>query len=518
MKSKFRILHLEDSEADCELVHQLLVHDGIDCDIVRCDNRDKFILDLQSQAFDLIFADCTLPQFNGIHALELACQIAPGIPFIFVSGTIEEDSAIESLRSGATDYVLKNRLSRLLPAVRRAIAETDERAKSQDMEQRLRQAQRLEAVGTLAGGIAHDFNNILTIIKGYTSLLPTEAGRPERVREIAGTIDRASQRGSELVGQLLAFARKSDGSFASTDLNQRIREVASMLRPALPSNIVFELQLEDGLPEIHADAGQVERVIINLATNARDAMPDGGKIIFATGKIRRDETPPHSAPEADSYLRLRVIDTGFGMDEATRQRIFEPFFTTKPRGKGTGLGMPVVYGLMQSHHGLIDVQSAPGQGTAISLFFPISEETPLPRIAPLPNLPRAVDGTETVLIVDDESDLRNLVEMILSVHGYHVFPAKNAEEALAMLSAHPGEVHLLFSDVGLPTIDGFELSQRVKALHPRLKTVLCSGDADGDLKARLVGQGIDGFIAKPFGADGLLQVVRAVLDKEEWTI
>jgi signal transduction histidine kinase len=306
MKSKFRILHLEDSADDCELVRHLLESDGLDCDIVRCDDRQKFIKDLETGDYDLIFADCTLPQFNGIHALELARELAPKVPFIFVSGTIEEDSAIESLRSGATDYVLKERLSRLVPAVRRALAEAEERTKNQEMEQRLRQSQRLEAVGTLAGGIAHDFNNILTIIKGYTSLLPMESGQPERVRAIAETIDRASLRGSELVNQLLAFARKSEGSFTSTALNHRVQEIASMLRPAMPPNIVFELQLEEGLPEIHADPGQVERVLVNLSTNARDAMPEGGKIIFATRLVRGEEVPLHSGRENEQYLCLSV--------------------------------------------------------------------------------------------------------------------------------------------------------------------------------------------------------------------
>jgi two-component system, cell cycle sensor histidine kinase and response regulator CckA len=515
MKSKFRFLHLEDSQGDCELVRQLLVEDGIDGEFTRCDNREQFIRDLERHHFDLIFADCTLPHFNGLHALELARELAPGIPFIFVSGTIEEDSAIESLRSGATDYVLKDRLSRLVPAVRRALAEAEEKARSRDMEQRLRQSQRLEAVGTLAGGIAHDFNNILTIIKGYTSLLPMRCEEPARVREIAETIDRASLRGSELVNQLLAFARKSEGSFTSTQINQRIREIVSMLRPAMAQNIAFELQLEEGLPEIHADPGQVERVLINLSTNARDAMPEGGKIVFSTSRVRGEEAPLHSGPDGEQYLCLCVSDNGFGMDEATRQRIFEPFFTTKPRGKGTGLGMPVVYGLMQSHNGLIDVRSEPGKGTSISLYFPIpTEPLAAPDVRP-PPLPQSVEGTETVLVVDDEPDVRYFLDVILKAHGYNVLLAPNAEAALAMLPPPPQEVHLLFSDVGLPTIDGFELSKRVRQSQSRLKTILCSGYSDGSLKTRMAEQGIDGFVPKPYDTNELLQTIRVILDKDK---
>jgi two-component system, cell cycle sensor histidine kinase and response regulator CckA len=514
MKSKFRILHLEDSQEDCELVHQLLVEDGIDCEITRCENREKFLQSLEKKNFDLIFADCTLPQFNGLHALEIARRVVPGIPFIFVSGTIEEDSAIESLRSGATDYVLKGRLNRLVPAVRRAMAEFEERAKSQEMEQRLHQAQRLEAVGTLAGGIAHDFNNILTIIKGYTSLLSMECERPERVQEIAETIDRASLRGSELVTQLLAFARKTDGAFTATALNHRVEEIASMLKPSLPQNIAFELQLEEGLPEIFADPGQVERVLINLATNARDAMPDGGKIIFSTSKVQSDEAPAHLNREIDQYLCLRVTDTGCGMDEATLQRIFEPFFTTKPRGKGTGLGMPVVYGLMQSHNGFIDVQSGVGKGTSISLFFPVPARPSAPPVERPPDTPLSLDGTETVLLVDDEPDVRHFLEMILKVHGYNVLSAPDAKAALELLPPPPGEVHLLFSDVGLPKIDGFELSRSVRQSQPRLRTILCSGYTDGSLKAQMAKEHIEGFVGKPYNTQELLQTIRTVLDKK----
>ncbi len=258
-KPQLRILHLEDSSSDRELVSQLLSGEGLSCEFLYCDNREKFLHTLDDGGFDLILADCTLPDFSGFHALELALEHAPEIPFIFVSGSIGEDSAIESLRSGATDYVLKNRLSRLAPAVRRAVAEAKERAKNQEMEQRLRQAQRLEAVGTLAGGIAHDFNNILTIIKGHSSLLLIESEHPNRVQEIASTIDRASRRGSELVSQLLAFARKSDGAFTATSINHRVTEITSMLREAMPRNIAFDIQLDENLPEIHADPGQVER-------------------------------------------------------------------------------------------------------------------------------------------------------------------------------------------------------------------------------------------------------------------
>jgi signal transduction histidine kinase len=491
----------------------MLKSDGFECEIVRRDNQNSFLQDLQQKNFDLIFADCTMPNFDGFQALELAREHAPEIPFIFVSGTIGEDFAIESLRNGATDYVLKDRLSRLIPAVRRAIAEAAEKAKNQEMEQRLRQAQRLEAVGTLAGGVAHDFNNILTIIKGHTALLHMESRRPDRVDEIAATINHAAQRGSELVSQLLAFARKSDSTFTSTDINQRIREITSMLREAMPRNIVFEIKLDNDLPEIHADPGQLERVLINLATNARDAMPNGGKISFSTRRVQVEEVPLHSAEETVEYICLCVTDTGTGMDEATRQHIFEPFFTTKPKGQGTGLGMPVVYGLMQSHNGLIDVQSELGKGTSISLFLPIpAGPAPCP-VETKADKPKNLDGSETVLIVDDETDVTYFLEVIFKLHGYRVITAGSAEEALDKLRDDPNKIDLLFSDVGLPQLDGFGLTTEARKVKPTLKTMLTSGYIDGGLKTRMAEAGIDGFIGKPYDMSDLLENIRTILDK-----
>lgn len=514
MKSQLRILHLEDSATDCELIGQLLAAEGINCEIVRLENRPEFLEELKKKNFDLIFADSSLPTFSGRDALELCRQYTPEIPFIFISGTMEEELAIESLKSGATDYVLKNRLSRLAPAVRRAVAEAEERAKSQEMEQRLRQSQRLEAVGTLAGGVAHDFNNLLTIIKGHVSLLMLETEQAGRVQEVATTINHAAQRGSELVSQLLAFARKSDGAFISTDINQRVREIVAMLKEAMPRNITFELKLDERLPEIHADPGQVERVIINLATNARDAMPNGGRIVFATSQVQGGEVPQPSGLKNAPYLCLSVADTGSGMDEATRQHIFEPFFTTKPRGKGTGLGMPVVYGLMQSHEGAINIESELGKGTTISLYFPIPAH-PTHRVVEEPaHAPKAIKGTETVLVVDDETAVSSFVEVILKTYGYRVLLARDAEEALGLLATHGKEIDLLFSDIGLSGLDGFGLGAEARKLNPDLKIMLTSGYADGRTKAKLVEQKINGFIAKPYDMSALLQSIRTLLDKD----
>jgi two-component system cell cycle sensor histidine kinase/response regulator CckA len=516
---KLRILHVEDSPDDSEIIRQLLIEEGIECEIERRETRDEFVERLRKKDFDLIFADCSLPSFTGLHALELAREHAPDVPFIFVSGSMGEEMAIESLRNGATDYVLKGRLSRLVPAVRRAIEEARERSKGLEMEMRLRQAQNLETVGTLAGGIAHDFNNILTIIKGHASLLDLEANHPDRVGEIAAIIDHAARRGSDLVKQILAFARKSDGTFTMTDFNRLVRDLISMLREAMSRNVTFQLELDENLPHIMADAAQIERVVINLVTNASDAMPRGGPIVVATQWLPgRGDIPCLSELPDQEYLLLRVTDSGMGMNEETRRHIFEPFFTTKPKGKGTGLGMPVVYGLMQMHRGAIDVASEPGKGTAISLYFPVVTEESKPDVNKTSSKPQEMRGTETLLVVDDEPDVISFLRLMLEAHGYRVLTAAHSEEALTLFHEHRDEIKLLFSDLGLPTLNGFDLSELLQRLKPGLKTLLASGYADSQFKSRLEEPMAVGFISKPYSPDTVLRAIRATLDESQFPL
>ena len=335
----------------------------------------------------------------------------PETPFVFVSGTIGEETAIESLRNGATDYVLKDRLSRLVPAVRRALAEAEERTMCRQLQQRLREAGRLEAISTLSNGIAHDFNNILTIILGHASLLTMEHENPERVLEISGTISEAAMRGSEIVQQLLAFARKSDGHVAPADLNRYVQSNLNGLKERVPPEVELTFAPGENLPNILVDASQLDRILVNLIANSVDAMADGGRITLSTKPVVASEMP-ELLPEhsSENYVCLTVSDTGKGIDSTTREHVFEPFFTTKERGRGTGLGLPVVYGLMQAHHGYVDVKSELGKGTAISLFFPVPK---LAVTSPPPAAHQsdpALSGTETILVVEDEADVSFFLE------------------------------------------------------------------------------------------------------------
>jgi len=378
MKQPLRVLHLEDSRRDCELIEDLLLKAGIACKTKRVETGADFFDALQNELFDLILADCRLPTFSGLQALEIAQALRPEVPFIFVSGTLGEDKAIESLRHGATDYVLKERLPDLAPAVRRALAEAEERALFRELQQRLRRAGRTEAISTFSNVIARDFNDIATTILEHTSLLKTESHKPERVLEINTTIEHAALKASEIAQQLLAFARKSEGRVAPTDINRYVQDIFPLLRSKAPPTIALCFEPGTDLPKILGDPTQMERILINLLANSVKSMPDGGTITLSTKLVPSTRMPDLlSHLGNDKYVCLQVADTGKGMDEMTREHVFEPFYTTAMEpGRATGLELPAVYGLMQTvyelmqiQNGVVQVESKRGKGTTVSLFF-----------------------------------------------------------------------------------------------------------------------------------------------------
>jgi signal transduction histidine kinase len=514
MKTPLRVLHIEDSEEDSILIQRLLTREGLPCEVIRVEKRSQVFDALENDSFDLILSDCKLPQFSGMHAFEIAHALKPEIPFIFVSGTIGEEAAIESLRNGATDYVLKDRLSRLGPAVRRALSETEERTLCRQLQQRLHESERLEAVCTLSHGIAHDFNNILTIILGHASLLAAEHNQPKRVLEITNVITQAARRASDVVEQLFAFAHKSNSRVMLIDLNRCVEETLGLMRPGLPSPIDLTFQPSHDLPHILADPHQLERMVINLVSNAIDSMPEGGRVVLSTRQIptreaARDAPSPGASQE---YACLQITDTGLGIDSTTRQHIFEPFYTTKERSRGTGLGLPVVYGFMQAHHGKIEVDSEPEKGTTISLFFPLPQHESVQK----PTNPRPADpalaGNATVLVIEDENDIANFLEAILQSHGYHVLLAHNAEEALIQFKTNKEEIQVLLSDISLPKMDGITLCSQLKSFKPQLKIIMSSGFSPKEFKTRFEELGIEAFIPKPYNPRDILWNMRKILD------
>jgi signal transduction histidine kinase len=509
MKQSLRILHLEDSVEDSELIRQFLLKDNLNCVFHRVETRADFFEALQKEPVDLILADLKLPAFSGMDALEISRGLRSEIPFIFVSGTIGEETAINSLRNGATDYVLKGHFNRLGPAVRRALAEAEERTLRRQLEQRLHEVARLEAVGTLSSGIAHDFNNALTIILGHASLLNTEYQRPERVLEITRTITAAAKRASEIVQQLLAFAHKSNAQAVPVDINRCLRDAVESLRKTVPEKIGLQFDLAPGLPSIPVDIGQFDRVLRNLVTNAIESMPAGGGITFSTRLVEGREIPD-LIPDltGGQYVQVRVADTGLGIDATTREHIFEPFFTTKERGRGTGLGLPVVYGIMQAHHGWVQIESEPDRGTSILLYFPLEQR----KTSPAPDGSSSLGGTETILVVEDEEDVRFFLETVLRSHGFPVLSASYSGQALELFQANQEAVQLVFSDFGLPGTDGITLCAELRARKPSVKIILASGYSPKEFKERLGDLAVDAFLPKPYTSQGVVDSVRNALD------
>jgi len=359
----------------------------------------------------------------------------------------------------------------------------------------LRQAQKMEAVGRLAGGIAHDFNNLLTVIDGYSEAALLD-GDQESIRRSLEEIRRASERASQLTTRLLAFARRRVIMPTSVDLNTTLVGLAGMLERLIGSDVRLETRLGPDVGRIKVDRGQLEQVVMNLAINARDAMPDGGALTLET------------AAKADGTgITLRVIDSGHGMDHETVSHVFEPFFTTKGPGRGTGLGLATVYGIVTQHGGSIAVDSELGRGTAFTLTFPRDAAAEVTASAMLPAQP-AQTGSETILLVEDESMVRSLVRRTLTLRGYAVFEAASGEEAMAQFGNAPDRIDLLLTDVVMPGINGRVLAERLTAQRPDLKVVFMSGyTEDTVLEARDQVH----FLQKPFTPDALRTIVRRAL-------
>lgn len=379
------------------------------------------------------------------------------------------------------------------------------------LEAQLRHAQKMEAVGRLASGVAHDFNNLLTVISGYATMALEQL--PEgHLRSQLTEVQRASDRAAELTRQLLAFSRKQHLQTRVIDLNALIGGVAKMLGRLIGADVELRFALAPSLDRVKVDPGQVEQVLVNLAVNARDAMPGGGRLSFATRNVERapgaGET--RSGTQAHRYVVLTVSDTGHGMDEATRTRIFEPFFTTKESGKGTGLGLAVVDSVVRQNGGHIEVHSEVGRGTTFSVYLPAVREdieSPESRAVPRPN----AKGHETVLLVDDNDGVLALASHVLRSAGYTVLEARDGVEALQVCSAHRAPIHLLLTDVVMPRLSGQQLAEKLLATFPNLRVLYVSGHGEDVLRRGSPG-GRTAFLQKPFTADALARDVRGLLD------
>ncbi|HXB57062.1 MAG TPA: PAS domain S-box protein [Vicinamibacteria bacterium] len=768
MGASVRVLHLEDSPTDSELVELALREAGMDWEVVRVETRDAFVAALEGGGYNIVVSDYSLPSFNGLQALREAKARRPEMAFLFFTATLGEERAVEALKAGATDFVAKERRDRLAPALLRALAETAERAARRQAEDALRstkerlhhlvssspavlyslrvagqtlvpdwvsenieqllgyapaevlksewwvdrvhaedrepvlaqvqkllqeghvvreyrfrrkdgayrwvrdeqkllrdgegnplevvaswsdvterkqaelrlqereeqyrllfdsnphpmwvfdaetlaflavndaavrqygytpaeflgmtindirppeeipklsahlkgllrmppgspsgwrhrtkdgslievdissdpitfqgrkavlvlahdvtekrrleaqllQSQKMEAVGQLAGGVAHDFNNLLGVITGYTELMLKDLGVGHPGFRRAAEIQKAADRAGSLTRQLLAFSRKQVLVPEVLDLNTVLDDTEKMLRRLIGEDVQLVTVFASGLGLVKADPGQMEQVIINLAVNARDAMPRGGKLIIETANVDLDGsyTRLHPDVKPGSYVMLAVSDTGHGMDADTMSHIFEPFFTTKEEGKGTGLGLSTVFGIIKQSGGHVAVYSEVGQGTSFKVYLPRREEAGTLASAGAVRAEAPSTGSETILLVEDAEALRLLIAEILEVGGYRVLPGASPEQALATADGHDGPIHLLLTDVVMPRMSGRQVADRIKASRPTVKIMYMSGYTDEAISHHGALEPGTHFIQKPFTADALLRKVREVLE------
>jgi PAS domain S-box-containing protein len=383
------------------------------------------------------------------------------------------------------------------------------------LEARSRQAQKLEAVGSLAGGIAHDFNNLLTVISGYNHMVLDELPPDNPSRSAAEEVQKAAERAAALTNQLLSFSRRQVTQPKVLDLNEVVLHTEKMLRRVIGEDIELIHSLAPDLSRVKADAGGLEQIIMNLAANARDALPDGGRLVIETANTGSGGIDGLEATSgAESYAMLMVSDNGCGMAPETQAHIFEPFFTTKQQGKGAGLGLATVYGIVAQSNGHILVDSKPDQGTTVRIYFPalavaVEEEEPA-AVAQ-----GSLRGTETILLVEDETGVRKLVEKTLGQKGYTVLPASNGWEALQLQEQHQGPIELLIADIVVPQMNGQELAARLGLLRPETRVLFMSGYTDKAIILEGVLSSGTAFIKKPFTPDALAAKVREVLDNSK---
>ncbi len=377
------------------------------------------------------------------------------------------------------------------------------------LENQLRQAQKMESLGTLAGGIAHDFNNIIAVINGYAEFAMLNTGNADALQRSVREIKRAAQRASGLVRQILTFSRKAEVSVAAMDLNQLTRDLVALLSETFPRNISFNFALDDKLPPLLADQNQLQQIVLNLCVNARDAMPSGGTLTLTTECVDPAKLPATLQP-GRGYACLAVSDTGTGITPEVRARIFEPFFTTKAVNQGTGLGLAVVYGIVASHEGTIEVESEPGAGSTFKIFLPLADNLVIAPVAT-----RATDfpgGTESLLVVDDEAPLRMLLEAALSQKGYKVVSARDGLDAIEKIADPARQFDAVLLDLNMPGANGVDVLRVIKATRPSLKVLILTGHLTPTARMEFERLGQKHFARKPYTLDELGRQLREVLE------
>ncbi len=637
-----RVLLVEDDEDDALLIIRELKR-AYDPIVERADTPDGMKRALDRGRWDIVISDYTMPKFSAPEALETLQATGLDIPFMVVSGTIGEEAAVQALKAGASDFLVKGKLARLLPAVERALREGEGRAARRAAEQalveselrfrrlaesglvgiavgdtsgtlleandaflelvgyargelaggtmhwdaltppesrvpgaatgeqssasgaalpweteylrrdgtkvpvllgiakldaertisvsvdltarkraekalrhaeeQLRQAQKMEAIGNLAGGIAHDFNNLLSVILSYSQMLAEDMTPGDPRRADLEEIEAAGRRAVDLTRQLLAFGRQQILQPRVVNINDIVVGIEKMLRRVIGADVELTVLADPALGLAKVDPGQLEQIIMNLAVNARDAMPTGGKLTIETGNVFLDDAyaKQHVGVTAGHHVMVAVTDTGLGMTKATQARLYEPFFTTKERGSGTGLGLATVFGIVQQSGGSIWVYSEPSRGTTFKVYLPRTDADAgrayMPSVSNGPSR-----GNETILLVEDEEPVRALARSILRRFGYQVVDAQSGGDALLVSEQHAGKIDLLLTDVVMPRMSGPQVAERLRALRPELKILFMSGYTDNSVVHHGVLDSSVEFLQKPITPESLARKVREVLD------
>jgi signal transduction histidine kinase len=516
-RKRLRVFFLEDNPDDVELELYELRHGGFDVTPEVARSKREFLERLPSLDVDIIIADYQLPDITGIEAIHLCQEGRIDAPVILITGVGNELVAVDSLREGAADYILKKNITGLAARVSRAIDIWKERKASKEAEeekqrlqQQLSQAQKLESIGRLAGGVAHDFNNLLTGIMGAASLVLRELPEASPFTKNIRLILSISERASDLIRQLLLYSRQVPLEFTAVDPNDLVAETIAFMGRVVEETVEINAQLQEDIPHVRSDKGQLSQVLINLAVNARDAMQGRGELGFKTERCRLDPSVCRNdnPTVGEEYVCVSVSDTGCGIADDDIAKIFDPFFTTKEVGQGTGLGLATVHAIVSRHDGWIEVDSRKGEGSTFKVYLPVSPE----EVQHPDRSERAVTCGElwgadkTILVAEDEEFLRSLLEEILGSLGYHVLMASDGEEALQIFKENAERIALVVSDRTMPKKTGTELLEEIKEINSSVKFVLMTGYRLDDIDAP-IRKKMDGILNKPYTMDTIASTI-----------
>ena len=463
--------------------------------------------------WDLAISDLTAGDLGCREALAMIQERGVDLPLIAVTGKIKDSDVLSVLKAGAADHLTRGNLMRLNAAVDREMHAARLRRERNRLEEQFRQAQKMEAVGRLAGGVAHDFNNLLTVITGYSDLLLAGTDLKESQRTALQEVRRSAERGGALTNQLLAFSRRQPLQSRMVHLNELVLQIEQLLRRLIGEDVDLVTIPAANPDAVVADPGRLEQVIMNLAVNARDAMPDGGKLTIETGTLQIKETlaAQQLGVKTGRFVTIGVTDTGTGMDEETQSHLFEPFFTTKNAARGTGLGLATAYGIIRQSGGAIAFSTELGRGTSACIYLPLAADHG-ESVPEFRTTGERLTGAETILLVEDETRVRKLIADVLAGRGYRVLEAPRGADAIRLCRMHRGKIDLAVVDVVMPEMSGPELVRQIAATEPQMRVLYISGYTEEAMVHHGIERSGAAFLQKPFMPDALARKVREVLD------